>query len=209
MNDTTMETSTMGMAPTARDDPALAEASNEHEDLGEKMLLRQSGLLPAGWAAVDRAVVTLTRHALFVIGGSFTLVIIAEVLLRYAFSHSMFFANPLSKLLLVWFFLLGAGLALRQGAHMGFDLIAARLPPRQRRRLALAAHTVGALFFLEMLWAAAHAIGPALRQTDPALDISLAWLVSAVPIGFVLMLYHLLVIMVIEWRQRPDPGGRP
>ena len=143
-----MQNPPQGVAPLTLDDLAVNGHEEEHEDLGEQKLVQQASLLPAAWQGVDRMLVKLTRHALFVIGSAFTLIIVSEVLLRYAFSYSIFFANPLSKLLLVWFFLLGAGIALRQGAHMGFDLIATRLAPHNRRKLMLVAHTVGVLFFL-------------------------------------------------------------
>lgn len=206
-----MQTPLQGVAPLTLDDLAISDHEEEHEDLGERKLFQQSGLLPAPWQGVDRTLVKLTRHALFVVGSAFTLIIVSEVLLRYVFSYSIFFANPLSKLLLVWFFLLGAGIALRQGAHMGFDLFATRLAAHNRRKLMLVGHAIGVMFFLEMLWASVYALGPALRQTDPGLDISLAWLVSSVPLGFVLLLYHMVVIMVIEWRQRhlPEGSARP
>lgn len=198
-----------GAASAMLDDLAGSEPEEEHEDLGERQLGRQSGMLPVRWQAMDRALIHLTRRTLFVIGSAFTLVIVSEVVLRYAFSYSVFFANPLSKLLLVWFFLLGAGIALRQGAHMGFDSIAARLAPRNRRTLMLLAHTIGILFFLEMLWASVYALGPALKQTDPGLDISLGWLVSAIPAGFALLLYHMVVIMFLEWRGHVAGSERP
>jgi len=183
------------------------------DDLGKSALESKIACLPAAWQKFDRLVITATRHLLFASGSVFTAVIVAEVFTRYVFSYSMFFANPLSKLLLVWFFLLGSGLALRQGAHMGFDLIAARLAPAARQRMVLTAHAIGLVFILEMLWASIFAMGPAMRQNDPGLDISLVWLVVSVPVGFTLLLYHMLAVITIEWRQKPallaTPGAQP
>jgi TRAP-type C4-dicarboxylate transport system permease small subunit len=203
------KTSSCGAASVTLNDLSACEPEDEHEDLGERQLGRQSARLPSGWQSMDRALVHLTRHVLFVIGSAFTLLIVSEVVLRYAFSHSVWFANSLSKLLLVWFFLLGAGIALRQGAHMGFDSIATRLTPRNRRKLMLLAHAIGILFFFEMLWASIYALGPALNQTDPGLDISLGWLVSSIPAGFALLLYHMVVIMFLEWRGHLAGSERP
>ena len=188
-------------APAGIHDHADGEIA---DDLGKSALEAKIACLPAAWQKFDRVVITGTRHLLFASGSVFTAVIVAEVFTRYVFSYSMFFANPLSKLLLVWFFLLGSGLALRQGAHMGFDLIATRLAPAARRRMVLTAHAIGLLFFLEMLWASIFAMGPALRQNDPGLDISLVWLVVSVPIGFTLLLYHMLAVIAIEWRRKPE-----
>ena len=37
-----------------------------------------------------------------------------------------------------------------------------------------------------------------MRQREPGLDISLAWPILAIPVGFALLLYHSLVIVWVE-----------
>ena len=75
------------------------------------------GALLIAWRAWDKWLIRGTKFVLFAIGATFTSLITLEVLSRFVFSFSIFFTNAMARYLLVWFFLLGAGLALRQGAH--------------------------------------------------------------------------------------------
>ena len=185
---------------------ALPAASSDLpvDDLGEARIDEQRRLLPPRWRRIDRAVVRATEIGLFAIGALFTLTITLEVLSRYLFGFSIFFVNAAAKLLLVWFFLLGAGIALRHGAHVGFELLLAAQTPRRRRIIILIGQCLALLFFVEMIWAGVYALGPAARQTEPGLDISLFWAFLSIPLGFALLLYHMLLLMVVEYRRAPD-----
>jgi len=172
---------------------------------GVASLKGQHDVLPPAWRRVDRGIVTTTEFALLAVGVLFTLMITLEVISRYVFSFSIFFVNAAARLLLVWFFLLGAGIALRRGAHVGFELIVRSFPPRRRTVVLLIGQALAVVFFIEMLWAGIHSLGPAIGQTDSGLDISLVWAFLAIPVGFGLLLYHMLVLMAVEWR-RADAG---
>ena len=116
------------------------------------------------------------------------------------------FVDAGSRFLLVWFFILGAGPALRYGAHIGFELLANSLSPVRRRAVLIATQILSLVFFLEMVWAGLHSLGPAWRQNEPGLEISLGWAFLAIPVGFALLIYHLSVLMTVELR-RPAGGG--
>lgn len=175
------------------------------EDVGDRAaraVAAQQAALPRAWRAVDLAVMRVTAFALCAVGGVFTVMVTAEVVSRYVFSHSIFFVNAGARLLLVWFFLLGAGVALRHNAHVGFELLVARLHGTRRRALLTVAYLASLVFFLEMIWGGIYSIGPALPQNEAGLGISVVWFVLAVPVGFVLLTYHALVLLTVLWRER-------
>lgn len=60
------------------------------------------------------------------------MVMLFEVASRYALGRPTIWSTETAALLNTTGFLLAAGLALRQGAHVGIDVLAARLPPRLR-----------------------------------------------------------------------------
>ena len=165
---------------------------------GKRKVDAQWARMPARWQAIDRVLVVSTQHVLCVVGVVFAAMVTLEVLSRYVFSFSISFANPAARFLLVWFFMLGAGIAMRHGAHVGFELLVSALPPRGRRAMVLVGLAACAVFCLEMIYAGYQAMGPAWMQTEPGLDISLAWPILAIPAGFALLLYHIVVIMWIE-----------
>ena len=144
-----------------------------------------------------------TEVILFATGVLFTGMVTLEVISRYLFSFSIFSVNAAARLLLVWFFMLGAGIALRHGAHVGFELLLSALPLRPRRSVVLFGLLLVGVFCLEMMWGGFNALGPAWAQREPGLDISLVWPVLAIPVGFALLLYHVLVILWAETHRRP------
>lgn len=184
---------------SAIDPPELLDP----DEAGRRKIAGQWARLPEGWRKVDRAVVGATQGLLFVAGVLFAVIITVEVASRYVLGFSIYVTNALSRLLLVWFFMLGAGIAMRHGAHVGFELLVSKMPPRRRRLTILVGLVCAAAFSLQMLYAGVVALGPAWRQTEPGLDIPLAWPILAIPVGFALLLYHIAVVLYLEWKARP------
>lgn len=171
------------------------------DDRAQRAVRTQQAVLPPAWQALDRGLLRATSGLLFVIGSLFTVMVTAEVVSRYVFSFSIFFVNSGARLLLVWFFLLGAGVALRHNAHVGFELLVSRLHGSRRRTVLSIAYACCLVFFLEMIWGGLYSIGPALPQNEAGLGISVVWFVLAVPAGFVLLAYHAIVLLIVLWRQ--------
>jgi len=152
----------------------------------------------------------VTNVAVFVVGTLFTLLVAAEVVCRYLLGFSLFFVAPGARLLLIWFFLLGAGIALRHNAHVGFELLVSRLRGGSRRGMLTAGYGCALAFFAEMIWSGAYSIAPALPQTEAGLGISVVWFVLPVPVGFLLLAYHMVVLLALLWREpRPATASAP
>jgi C4-dicarboxylate transporter DctQ subunit len=170
----------------------------EEVDEGAK-LAEQRNALPAGWRGFDRALVRATEVAAALIGVSFAALISLEVVSRFVFDFSISFVNAAARMLLVWFVLLGAGIALRRGAHVGFTLGIDALRGSSRTLALRAGQAMMLLFFVLLFWSGVVATMAAARQTDPGLGISLGYGVAALPVGAALLAYHLVVL---SW-----PGG--
>lgn len=189
---------------------AKAEIADvDSEIAGRRVVEAQSARLPPAWRRADRLVVDATHVALFTIGMLFTLMITLEVVSRYVFSFSISFVNALARMLLVWFFLLGAGIALRRGAHVGFELLLSRMKAGTRKAFVLIGFGLAVIFYLEIVWSGYFAMATVRAQTEPGLDISLAWIMSAIPVGCALLLYHTIVLMWLEVRRAaPESATR-
>jgi TRAP-type C4-dicarboxylate transport system permease small subunit len=105
--------------------------------------------------------------------------VFGNVVLRYAFDSGIAVSEELARLLFVWLIFLGAILASRQHAHIGFDSLVRRLPTSWKK---------GALLLsgAPMLIACALFVIGGWRQTAinldnsyPVLGISYAWLHGA------------------------------
>jgi TRAP-type C4-dicarboxylate transport system permease small subunit len=158
--------------------------------------------LPGPWSLADRTIVLLTKVSVALIGASFVVLVSTEVASRFFFDRSMAEVNAISRILLVWFFMLGAGLALRQGAHVGIDLLRRSLPSIGERAVTVLAEVLMLVFLLEMLWGSYLAVTAAARQFEGTLFISLAWVMAAFPVGFLLLTYHWVILIVDRLRRR-------
>ena len=81
--------------------------------------------------------------------------VFANVVMRYMFSSGFAGAEELARLLFVWLIFLGAILALRNHAHLGVELVQAKLPRWARRACAVVSHVLilyGLWLFLDGSW---------------------------------------------------------
>jgi len=195
-----MTTSTQSSTLSAPELPEV-DALQNMEEAGPRRVAAQQAVLPPAWRSSDRAIVVATEFVLFLVGALFTIVVTLAVFTRYVFDFSLFFVDASARLLLVWFFLLGAGIALRHGAHVGFELLLSWMSPRKQRTTRIVGYLFSLLFFIEMLWGGLYAMGPAASQTEAGLNISLVWIVAAVPAGFLLLTYHIIVLIYGEIRK--------
>jgi TRAP-type transport system small permease protein len=101
--------------------------------------------------------------------------VFANVVLRYAFNSSITVSEELSRFLFVWLTFLGSVAVMRQGGHLGFDLVARMLPRAGRQACRIASD-------LLMLGCCAVFLRGAWSQT--LLNLSNAAPVSGVPLGW-------------------------
>jgi TRAP-type transport system small permease protein len=74
--------------------------------------------------------------------------VFGNVVLRYAFDSGIAWAEEVARLMFVWLIFLGAILALRHHAHIGVEMLQARLPRKARLACAVLSH----LLMLYALW---------------------------------------------------------
>jgi C4-dicarboxylate transporter, DctQ subunit len=90
---------------------------------------------------------------------------------------------------LAWVVFLALGLALERGRHIAMTSLLARFAPRLRRGTRFAIDLVGLVFSLYVAKLSLDITLLVARsgQSSPTLDISMAWLYGAMPIGFLLL----------------------
>ena len=139
---------------------------------------------------LDRAVLGLLLIAVAVMVG----VVSIQVALRYGLNQSLDWADEVSRLAFVWSIFLAIPLGVRQGAHIGIDIVVHQMPPAVQRLLRRAAAAVSAAMMFAIAWAA---LGVAREQWDElmsTLDWSVGWFIVPVGIGALLSGLHLVRI---------------
>ncbi len=90
---------------------------------------------------------------------------------------------------LAWTVFLGLGLALERGRHIAMTSLLERFAPGMRRAVKLAIDLTGSLFslYIAKLGLDITLFVARSGQLSPTLDISMAWLYAAMPVGFLLL----------------------
>ena len=84
----------------------------------------------------------LFRAAIGILLLAATVLVFADVLLRYVFSYGLSWADELTQYMLLWMVFLGSGIAARQGAHISMEALLTALPGRIQRVNAVAVNAV-------------------------------------------------------------------
>lgn len=75
------------------------------------------------------------------------ILVFGNVVLRYAFHSGITWSEEMSRFLFIWMVFLGSIVALKDGSHLGMDLVVTKLPDRVRRIVLI----VGQLIILYIL----------------------------------------------------------
>lgn len=143
-------------------------------------------------AALDHAVLAALLATVAAMVG----VVSAQVLLRYGFNQSLDWADEVARLAFVWSIFLAIPLGVRQGAHIGIDIVVARMAPHVQALLRRATAWVSAAMMAAIAWAS---LGVAREQWDElmsVLDWSVAWFIVPVGVGALLSALHLVRIAI-------------
>ncbi len=146
----------------------------------------------------------ITSLVLIVIGAVLSVLLFAEVVCRYFFNYSIFFAEELSRVLFIWFGLLGSVLALHEGSHIGFDSIKKKFQGNTAHIIAIITYLV-IIFYCSYVFLGCISILPRQRfQVFASLGISLFWSYLSVAVGMALIVIRSLYSFVHELVRKPD-----
>lgn len=136
--------------------------------------------------------------ALAVMGG--------QVVFRYLFNDSLIWAEEAARYALIWSSMIGAAVAYRQGAHVAITDLVKRLPAGLQGALARLVHLLVLGFSGLLVW---HGWALALRnfarhQLSTALQVDIAWIQLAIPVGGVLMM--VAALEAVATGKKPSAG---
>ncbi|ARU06832.1 C4-dicarboxylate ABC transporter permease [Comamonas serinivorans] len=143
---------------------------------------------------IERALVAANRWLLIVLLAAMACIVFANVVLRYTTGDSIVWAEEVARHMMIWVTFLGAGLVLRFGGHVAIDNLHRSVGARAARTVRGLIVLGLALFFVVMVVASSQYVYATRFQTTAATDISIAYIYAAMPVGFVLMLVHLLFV---------------
>ena len=143
----------------------------------------------------EATLVAVNRWVLIVLLVVMSVIVFANVVLRYTTGDSIVWAEEVARHLMIWGTVLGAGLVLRFGGHVAIDNFHRAIGTRGGQAVRVFIVLAIAAFCGVMIW---HSIAytKIMRfQTTPATGISFAYIYAAIPVGFSLLLVHLAFVV--------------
>jgi TRAP-type C4-dicarboxylate transport system permease small subunit len=113
------------------------------------------------------------------------LVILAQVIFRYALNLSLAWTEEVGRYLFVWVCLFGASLAYRLGQHTGYETLVNLMPAPLARWVMIGVDVCVAVFSLMMVIASRDLIEAGLGQLTPATQFAIGYVYLAFPLSAV------------------------
>ena len=145
-------------------------------------------------AKLDKAFLLLNRVLLMALLALMSALVFANVVLRYTTGDSIVWAEELSRYLMIWLTFLGAGLVLRYGGHLAVDNLQDLLPAPAGRWLRALIVLCVAGFAVCMIWIGTDYTLRTWAQTTPVMELPFGLIYSALPVGFLFLLFHLAMM---------------
>ncbi len=139
--------------------------------------------------------VAANRWALIVLLAAMSVIIFANVALRYLTNASIEWAEEVARHMMIWLTFLGCGLVLRHGGHIAVENLQDALPRRVAQVLRAVVSVLLIGFFGIMIWYGYEYTQRAMFQMTAATQIPFGYIYAAIPVGGLFLLVHFLLIL--------------
>lgn len=148
--------------------------------------------LRKGLSLIDDLLNRIILNILFIGMSMLVVIILLNVILRYAFSSPLVWAEETSKYLMLWLALLGAQVALRSKLHIGLKLFIDMFPSNISYVIYKITNFIVLIFLIVLTIEGYKLTVLSKRQTWATLDLPLLYVYVAIPISAFLMIITLL-----------------
>ena len=132
-----------------------------------------------------------TEIVIMVLMAILVVIVVTGVFFRYILGSSIPWSEEVGRYLMIWLGFLGASLALREGLHVGVELVMKWLPPRVATWLSGLARGAMAGFLFIVTYYGVSLVANLWDQVSPVAGIRMTWPYLAIPVGSLLILIQL------------------
>lgn len=135
-----------------------------------------------------------------------------QVVTRFVFGVPSTWSEVITRSSMIWSVFLGVAVAFRHGAMISVDVIQNALPRRFGLALFLTANLASLLFFSILFWQGWLMTQRVVPQRLAALEVSIAWVYAALPVGSVFILIAIVATIMRalrgDWNEARDAEAR-
>jgi TRAP-type C4-dicarboxylate transport system permease small subunit len=152
--------------------------------------------LKIGWDRFSERVNTATGWVCVVLILFMSVEVIVAVFFRYALDAPIKWGEELARLIMVWAGLLGVSIALKEGDHVGLEVLTGRISGKSLAWCNLMTHLLVGLFLVVLVVWGVEISKAAWGTFLPALQIKWTWSHVAVPVTAAIQLVHLIALVL-------------
>jgi TRAP-type C4-dicarboxylate transport system permease small subunit len=145
---------------------------------------------------IGRHVETIVLVALL---GGMIFLACAQIFLRNVLETSWIWADSVLDQMVLWIAIFGALAASRDRKQINIDVITRLLPPRPQRVVRIVLHLFTAGVCLVVAWYGLELLSASREIGDEFLGLPAWYFQSVVPVGFALIAYRYLVLLLTEF----------
>ncbi len=119
-----------------------------------------------------------------------------QVITRFAFGAPSTWSEVITRSAMIWSVFLGVAVAFKHGAMISVDVIQNALPPRIGLWVYVLASTGSLIFFTVLMWQGYLMTLRVIPQSLSALEVSIAWVYAALPVGSAFILVAIAASMI-------------
>ncbi len=133
---------------------------------------------------------TLIKYILAFLMMAITVFTFYQVVMRYVFSNAPYWSEELVRFLFVWVSFIGAAIGIKEGIHIGVDVLVNLLPETARNATKIITNSIIIVFSFILIKYGLAMLPITSKQPSPALGIPMNYIYLALPVGGVLMIYY-------------------
>ncbi len=140
-------------------------------------------------------------YFLFVVLGIMSFTMAINVLCRFCFQFSIYWADELATSLMLWLTFLGAAVAVREHLHYSFNYIEQRLKGNAQIIFALVHKSITLIGITALLFWSFEVTAGIASWIMPAMEISRIWVYGACPVGCTFMFIYCITDIVSNFKE--------
>lgn len=125
-----------------------------------------------------------------------------QVTTRFVFGQPSTWSEVITRSAMIWAIFMGVAATYRHGSMIAMEIIQRSLPRRLGLGLFLVANLLSALFFAILFWQGWGMTERVAAQKLAALEVSIAWVYAALPVGSVFAMIAIAGCIARAWATR-------
>lgn len=143
--------------------------------------------------------------AVVVLFAAMTLTVIIQVFFRFVLQSPLRWTEESARYMMIWLVLLASAIASRNRGHLQVDILTAGLPKVPKFIFEIIVDLLTIAFLCIMTWFGLQVVLATTAQTSPAMQLPMALIYAAFPVGGALMIIEQINVLIMRIRDRDKP----